>query len=78
MRIKRSVQAQYNTELATVLSSVETGEAPAAAKGADPMAMVEAQAKGDAPAFVSASALSRPAQDAANAEQVGGEDDDLL
>lgn len=81
MRIKRSVQAQYNTELATVMASAATGDAPRAASS-DPMAMLEARATApDAPAFVAATAVSRPAADAANAEQIGAGGDadaDLL
>lgn len=80
VRIKRSVQAQYNTELATVMASAKTGEVPTVESG-DPMAMLEARATApDAPAFVSATSLSRPAKDTANAEQVGGagDDDDLM
>ena len=81
MRIKRSVQAQYNTELATVMASAKTGEVPTVESG-DPMAMLEARATApDAPAFVAATAVSRPAPDAANAEQIGAGGDadaDLL
>lgn len=86
VRIKRSVQAQFSTEASYVTASAQEQ----AAKGieadsatSDPMVAAEARsqnatAQRTAPSFVSASALSKPAQDARNAEQVGGDDDDLL
>lgn len=90
LRIKRSVQAQYNTDMANVASSVATASVPTEPVPSDPMAMVEAQnasIRNDGaktrvpggPAFVAASDLSKPSGVApVNAEMVGGDDDDLL
>ncbi|WFD23321.1 pre-mRNA-splicing factor syf1 [Malassezia equina] len=85
LRIKRSVQAQYNTDRANVASSiVAPQDAPVAS---DPMAMLEAQNRAekagtdkvDAPTFVAASHVSKPQVTSVNQEQVGdGNDDDLL
>ena len=85
LRIKRSVQAQYNTDRANVASSiVAPQEAPMTS---DPMAMLEAQNRGetsgsekvDAPTFVTASHVSKPQVSTVNQEQVGdGNDEDLL
>lgn len=82
LRIKRSVMAQYNTDtsyVSTSMAHAATSGATSAAP-ADAMSMLEAQnasrsrAAVDAPAFVAA---SKPVH-AANAEQVGGDDEDLL
>jgi len=72
LRIKRSVQAQFNTEAsylaAQTLSAKQNGtsEVPSAAQAADPMAAAEQQAKG--PSFVAAkkTALPRPDGDEAS------------
>ncbi|WFD00470.1 pre-mRNA-splicing factor syf1 [Malassezia yamatoensis] len=84
LRLKRSVQAQYNTQLGTVLATSKTGQVADLEKG-DAMAMLEARAMdSETPAFVTATTLSRPAQDTQNAEQIGvvdgqaDADDDLL
>ena len=92
LRIKRSVQAQYNTDMANVASSVmasalsSANAAPddAASKvtPSDPMAMVEARnasakaARPSAPAFVAASNLSRPSTETQNNTEKVGGDDD--
>jgi len=85
LRIKRSVQAQYNTDRANIASSiVAPQDAPVAT---DPMAVLEAQnraekagaGKMDAPMFVAASHVSKPQSSTVNQEQIGDDDDgDLL
>lgn len=85
LRIKRSVQAQYNTDRANVASSIVAPQEAAVAS--DPMAMLEARNlaektgadKVDAPTFVAASQGTQPSASTVNLEQVGdGNDDDLL
>lgn len=92
LRIKRSVQAQYNTDMANVASSVmasslsSTNAVPddgtIMVTSSDPMAMVEAQnasvkaARTNAPSFVAASNLSRSATPAQNNTEKVGGDDD--
>lgn len=67
LRIKRSVQAQFNTEAsylaAQTLSAKQNGtsEQPSAAQPADPMAAAEQQARG--PAFVAAKKTALPRAD---------------
>lgn len=91
LRIKRSVQAQYNTELSNAAAAARgLGEMPPPVPE-DAMAAVEARAVAEdedevpqaapgvagAPAFVAATTVSRP--DAAkNTEKIGGDDEDLL
>jgi pre-mRNA-splicing factor SYF1 len=67
LRIKRSVQAQFNTEAsylaAQTLSAKQNGtsEQPSVAQSADPMAAAEQQARG--PAFVAAKKTALPRAD---------------
>ncbi|KAJ8588066.1 TPR-like protein [Rhizopogon salebrosus TDB-379] len=74
LRIKRSVQAQFNTEAsylaAQTLSAKQNGTSvqPSAAQAADPMAAAEQQAKG--PAFVAAKKTALPRADGDQASSV--------
>lgn len=86
LRIKRSVQAQYNTDMAnmatTVLGSANRAPSTAVPSISDPMAMIEAQqtaksARTGAPSFVAASATSRPATVASSHPEKLGTDNDI-
>lgn len=85
LRIKRSVQAQYNTDMANVAASVLAPSTAEPVVASDPMAMLEAQKaasapSSQAPSFVAASHVSKPATLTTNTEKVGeaDEDEDLL
>lgn len=93
VRIKRSVQAQFNTDISYIAASalsasarnkLGTAQAAAAATSngaaADPMAQAERNAQENgksAPAFVAAK-TTRKEETQKNDEQLGGDDDDDL
>ncbi|KAI0781078.1 protein prenylyltransferase [Trametes elegans] len=83
LRIKRSVQAQFNTEasyLAAQMAAKQGGqETEAEAQPADPMAAAERQAAGGgkAPAFVSAKQSTNVRVEAAEERPAAGNEDEI-
>ncbi|KZT53566.1 hypothetical protein CALCODRAFT_474574 [Calocera cornea HHB12733] len=86
LRIKRSVQAQYNTEVSFLAAQavaarkgerLEEGEGPAAADEADPMARAERAAGVKGPAFVAAKERTTVLQEeAVNEDEIRMDEDE--